>query len=98
LACPSRCNINIHIIIPRYEKSVEDEDIDHSTEASLCENVKEVLIQIFNFRGLKSPTALSSGIVAWEVLIFCEYRKWVILCTGMPVYTVEKLNLELRCS
>lgn len=78
------------MIISRYEKSDEDEDIDYSTEASFCGNVKEVLIQIFNIKGVKSPTALSSGIVAWEVLIFCEYRKWVILCTCTPVYTVEK--------
>jgi hypothetical protein len=57
----------------RYEKSDEDEDVDHSTQGSFWENVKEILIQIFNFRRMKSPTALSSGIVAWEVLLFCEY-------------------------
>jgi hypothetical protein len=57
----------------RYEKSDEDEDVGHSTQGSFWEKIKEILIQIINFRRLKSPTALSSGIVAWEVLLFCEY-------------------------
>lgn len=57
----------------RYQRSDVDEDLHHSTQASLWKNIKEISIQIFNFRKLKSPTTLSGGIVAWEVLIFCEY-------------------------
>jgi hypothetical protein len=57
----------------RYERSDEDEDVDHTTQASFWKNIKEILTQIFNFRRLKSPTTLSGGIVAWEVFLFCEY-------------------------
>jgi hypothetical protein len=59
----------------RYEKSDEDDDTDSNTKASSLGTVKDVLTQIFNFKKLKSPTVLSGGIVAWEVLIFCKYRK-----------------------
>jgi len=59
----------------RYEKNDEDDDIDCNTKASSVGTVKDVLTQIFNFKKLKSPTILSGGIVAWEVLIFCKYRK-----------------------
>jgi hypothetical protein len=55
----------------RYQKSDEDED----TEASCRVTAKDVLAQIVNFKKLKSPTTLSGGIVAWEVLIFCKYRE-----------------------
>jgi hypothetical protein len=56
----------------RYQKSDEDDD---TAKASSSENIKDVLTQIFNIKRLKSPTILSGGIVAWEVLIFCKYRK-----------------------
>lgn len=59
----------------RYQKSDEDDDIDYTAKASSLGSVKDVLIQIFNFKKVKSPTSLSGGIVAWEVLIFCKYRK-----------------------
>lgn len=59
----------------RYQKTDEDDDIDNTAKASSLETVKDVLIQLFNFKKVKSPTALSGGIVAWEVLIFCKYRK-----------------------
>ena len=57
----------------RYQKSDEDEDIDYTAKASSWETVKDVLTQIVNFKRLKSPTVLSGGIVAWEVLMFCKY-------------------------
>ena len=60
----------------RYQKSDEDDDdINCNAKASSLETVKDVLKQIFNFKKLKSPTVLSGGIVAWEVLLFCKYRK-----------------------
>ena len=59
----------------RYQKSDEDDDIDYTAKASSLESVKDVVMQIFNLKKVKSPTALSGGIVAWEVLIFCKYRK-----------------------
>lgn len=59
----------------RYQKSDEDDDIDCTTKASRSETVKNILTQTFNFNRLKSPTILSGGIVAWEVLIYCKYRK-----------------------
>jgi hypothetical protein len=79
LLYPSGC-----IILSRYEKTDVDEDTGCSTEAGLCVNVKEILIQIFNFRRLKSPTSLSSQIVAWEVLIFCEYCYASLNITTLP--------------
>jgi hypothetical protein len=66
----------------RYQRSDEDEDVDCSTQDSLWKNIKAILIQIFNFRRLKSPTTLSGGIVAWEVLIFCEY----LVCSSALVF------------
>jgi hypothetical protein len=59
----------------RYQKSDEDEEIGYTAKASSWEAVKDVLTQIFNFKKLRSPTILSGGIVAWEVLIFCKCRK-----------------------
>jgi hypothetical protein len=59
----------------RYQKTNEDDDIDYTAKESRSETVKDVLKQTFNFNRLKSPTILSGGIVAWEVLIFCKYRK-----------------------
>ena len=58
----------------RYQKSDEDDDIDCNAKAGSLETVKDVLTQIFNLKRMKSPTILSGGIVAWEVLIFCKYR------------------------
>lgn len=58
------------VLLLRYQKSDEDEDIDCTAKASSWETVKNVLTQIVNFKRLKSPTVLSGGIVAWEVLIF----------------------------
>lgn len=74
----------------RYEKSDEDEDVDHNTQASFWKNIQEILIQIFNFRRLKSPTTLSGGIVAWEVFFFCEY----MVCSSALVY-FGKMLLDL---
>ena len=59
----------------RYQKTDEDDDISCSDKASSLETIKDVLMQIFNFKRLKSPTILSGGIVAWEVLIFCKYKR-----------------------
>jgi hypothetical protein len=59
----------------RYQKSDEDDDINYNAKTSVLETFKDVLTQIFNFKRLKSPTILSGGIVAWEVLIFCKYIK-----------------------
>lgn len=77
------------VLLLRYQRSDVDEDVDHSTQASLWKNIKEILIQIFNFRRLKSPTTLSGGIVAWEVLIFFVGS---LALTACIVYAEEPLS------
>lgn len=82
----------------RYQKSDEDDDIEGNAKASSLETVKNVLTQIFNFKRLKSPTILSGGIVAWEVLIFCKYRKQ-LYCVLVPQPTVKQCcahNVQLE--
>ncbi|GFG37129.1 hypothetical protein Cfor_05790, partial [Coptotermes formosanus] len=73
----------------RYQKSDEDEEIGYTAKASSWEAVKDVLTQIFNFKKLRSPTILSGGIVAWEVLIFFLVT---LALTACIVYAEEPLS------
>jgi len=77
------------VLLLRYEKSDEDDDTDSNTKASSLGTVKGVLTQIFNFKKLKSPTVLSGGIVAWEVLIFFVATLALTVCI---VHAAEPLS------
>jgi amino acid transporter len=77
------------VLLLRYQKSDEDDDIECNARASSLETVKDVLTQIFNFKRLKSPTILSGGIVAWEVLIFFVAS---LALTACIVHAAEPLS------
>jgi len=80
------------VLLLRYEKSDEDDDIDCNTKASSVGTVKDVLTQIFNFKKLKSPTILSGGIVAWEVLIFFMATLGLTACVAFAAESLSDFD------
>ncbi|KAL0268257.1 UNVERIFIED_CONTAM: hypothetical protein PYX00_010274 [Menopon gallinae] len=75
------------VLMLRYRKTEED-GTEHETEGGRSSIVK-LKSQIFNSDGLKRPTAYSSALVTWMVLLFC------VLCLAimsMVAFFAEELG------